>query len=71
VRLLIEVLVLGALIYLCWEKPFRDYTPWTKPRAAHGPTTSAPSGAWMWDPNRKTPLDRPSYNQNDKPQGKP
>lgn len=76
-RLLGEIIVIGALIYIGWEIPFRDRLPATfsgvansKPNAAvtsqpinaraapH--STSTPSGAWMWDPNRKTALDRPT-----------
>ena len=63
-RLLGEIVIIGALIYVGWEIPFRDRTPWAK--AAPAPhVRAAPnhSGAWMWDPNRKTALDRPAYNQ--------
>ena len=63
-RLLAEVIVIAALIYLGWEKPFRDWTPWTQPPRAHRTrSTSTQPGAWMWDKDRKTPLDRPAYNQ--------
>jgi hypothetical protein len=66
-RLLIEIFVIGALLYVGWEKPFRDWLPGSKPTnasaAPHQPfnATAAPqsaqSGAWMYDPNRRTALD--------------
>jgi|SRR5581483_4249063 len=72
-RLLIEIFVIGALIYLGWEKPFRDWLPGSKPPPVATPTvklqpfarsTSTPSGAWMYDPNRHTALDRPTAQSN-------
>jgi hypothetical protein len=85
-RTLVEIFVVGALIYFGWEKPFKDWaneirarlpikqtevapqevvpappTPTPAPRLIPGirgiPT---PSGAWMWDPNHRGALDRPS-----------
>jgi len=44
VRLLCELFIIGALIYFGWEKPFRDWVPWTqttKPAAG----TAAPAAA--------------------------
>jgi hypothetical protein len=79
-RLLCEIFVIGGLIYLGWEKPFREWLPFNVAEVsnpsrvnarpiANSPvqppvrTTPAPSGSWMWDPNRKSALDRPAYNQ--------
>jgi hypothetical protein len=68
---LIEVFVIGALIYVGWEKPFRDWLPANISGVAKAtPTpavqlqpfarsTSTPSGAWVTDPNRHSPLDTP------------
>jgi hypothetical protein len=49
-RLLVEILVVGALIYLGWEKPFKDWTDdarWrlTGKRAEVAPTRPAPTPA--------------------------
>jgi hypothetical protein len=84
-RLLLEILIIGALIYVGWEIPFRDRLPASisgvaksKPTvtapsqpinasaAPHQPfarSTPTPSGAWMWDPNQKSALDRPTPKQ--------
>ena len=82
-RLLVEILVVGALIYLGWEKPFKDWTddarsrltgkraevapprpaPTPPPRVVpgiQGLSTPTARGAWMWDPNHRGTLDRPS-----------
>lgn len=77
-RLLLEVIIVGALIYIGWATPFRDYLPAsisgvakssTTQTAAPQPqpppqpiaiSTAAPSGAWMWDPNHHSTLDRPT-----------
>jgi len=70
-RLLCEIFVIGALIYLGWEKPFSDWlhskpetpkvAPATRPLARVAPT---PSSAWMRDPNRQTALDTPAAKPN-------
>jgi len=74
-RTLLEIIVVALLIALAWEKSFKDRlteVPWIgdkisasgKPtrsaKRAHPLPSASPSGAWMWDPNRKTALDRPS-----------
>jgi hypothetical protein len=73
-RLLLEAFVVAVLIYLGWATPLRNYLPAnisgvakssTAQTAAPQPrpivkSTSTPSGAWMWDPNRHTALDRPT-----------
>src|SRR5882762_2232158 len=75
-RLLLEAFVVAALIYLGWATPLRDYLPASISGVAKSPTTqtaapqpqsrpiarstSTPSAAWMWDPNRHTALDRPT-----------
>jgi hypothetical protein len=71
-RLILEILLAAALIALAWEKSLKERAsdlPWVSDgfkksaqrQHRHG-ATPAPtvSGAWMWDPNRKTSLDRPS-----------
>lgn len=72
-RLVLEIIVAGLLIALAWEKSLKERAseiPWigdkigpmsthTKRRPFVTPAPTA-SGAWMWDPNRKSPLDRPS-----------
>jgi len=86
-RTLVEIFVVGVLIYFGWEKPFKDWaneirarlpikrtvvtpetilappTPTPAPRIVpgiQGLSTPTPSGAWMWDPNHRGALDRPS-----------
>jgi hypothetical protein len=64
-RLLGEIIVIGALVYVGWEKPFTQWIhgpppaipPQPRPIVRASPT---PSGAWMRDPNRRTSLDSPS-----------
>ena len=74
-RLLCEIFVVGGLLYLGWEKPFKGWvnqvggTPTvTSAPAQLQPTVPAPatlSGAGLRDPNHLTVLDtpRPGYNQ--------
>ena len=69
-RLLGEIIIVSALIYLGWEKPF---TQWIHGPPPVAPVTVAPqprpivrasatpSGEWMWDPARRSALDRPAY----------
>src|SRR2546430_5774996 len=67
-RLLLEILVIGALIYLGWGKPLREWVPTAAKEAprseAPQPTVAgappSPPGAWMWDPNHHGTLDRPT-----------
>jgi hypothetical protein len=93
-RILAEIFVLGALIYLGWEQPFKVWvddtrrmlggkqttevapqqeqqvvpmtpTPRPAPRIVPGiirqPTP--PPSAWRLDPNHRSVLDRPAYDQ--------
>ncbi|SRR6266849_1361756 len=92
-RLLVEIFIVGALIYFGWEKPFKVWvdegrerlpikravvtpetivpapaapTPTPAPRIVpgiQGLSTPSPRGAWMWDPNHRSVLDRPAYDQ--------
>jgi hypothetical protein len=92
-RTLVEIFVIGALIYFGWEKPFKESvdqvrskltgkptavapqevaptpaapTPTPAPRivpGTQGLSRPTPSGAWMWDPNHRSALDRPAYDQ--------
>jgi hypothetical protein len=67
-RLLCELVVIGALVYVGWEKPFHDWLLGNKPApvasaqprvqvARVSPPPSRP--AWMQDPNHRTVLDTP------------
>ena len=71
-RIFCEVMIAAALIAMAWNKPFSEWITSDLPReqpsgraparqAAPGATLS--SGDWMWDPERKSALDRPAYNQ--------
>jgi hypothetical protein len=73
-RLLLELVVAGLIIVLAWEKSFKErvadipvvgeklVSTKDHPRSSVRNPRPGPSvsGAWMWDPNRKTALDRPS-----------
>jgi hypothetical protein len=66
-RTLLEIIVAGLLIALAWDKPFKERLSdlgWLSDKAApvsnHPRPSPSPSGAWMWDPNRKTVLDTPA-----------
>src|SRR4051812_10462130 len=68
-RLLCELFVIGGLLYLGWDIPFRDRLPnqanpvaKTTPQTAQRTATAAvtPSGAWLRDPNHLTVLDTPA-----------
>ena len=73
-RLLCELAIVAALIAAAWQKPFgerlgeviplfgKPAPPALAQPVAYHPGAS-PSGAWMWDPNRRTTLDRPAYNE--------
>jgi len=90
VRLLVEIFVIGALIYLGWEKPFKEWVDQMRgtstvkqtavaPQGIVAPPTSTPalipvvratptpSGAWMWDPNHRGALDRPTPSPTGRP----
>jgi hypothetical protein len=67
-RLLVEIILAAALIALVWEKSLRERAteipvnsqhPRSKIRTIVTPVPTV-SGPWMWDPNRKSALDRPS-----------
>src|SRR6267142_1300003 len=68
-RLLCEIVVIGALIYLGWEKPFKEWigqkaeAPVVTTPVSQGPivrATAVPTQpGWMHDPNRHTSLDSP------------
>lgn len=71
-RSLIEIVIVGALVALAWDKSISErigevvpaLTAKQSSRVAMRATPVAgasPSGAWMWDPNRRTALDRPAY----------
>ncbi len=71
-RLFLEVITVGALLLIGWEKPFRHWivapppTVTPAPEATTAPHSSAPAAKnWMWDRERTTPLDRGSYNRDD------
>lgn len=84
-RFLCEIWVVGALIYLAWEKPFSEYLPQTRkppPTPALVPAAVTqqpppvrpiarvaltPSGAWMWDKNHRSALDRPTSQSSHSP----
>jgi hypothetical protein len=73
-RLAVELLIAAALVALGWEKPLSERAgelPWfthetskaeshSQSSTLHPRPTATVSGSWMWDPNRKTTLDRPS-----------
>ena len=68
-RLLCEILVIGVLIYLGWEKPFKEWigqkpeapvvvtTPTSRPPPVVRATAVPTQPGWMHDPNRRTSLD--------------
>ena len=68
-RLLGEIIIIGALIYVGWEKPFTEWIHGPPPVVTAVPApppprpivraVATPSGAWMWDSSRKSPLDPP------------
>ena len=75
-RSLLEIVLLGAVVALAWEKPISERVGEVIPALADKkPAVAAmrampvlaaapaetPSGAWMWDPNRRSVLDRPAY----------
>lgn len=77
-RFLLELVLLGALVALAWEKSIRERVAEVFPAVAvvqkAGPVKRAApaaasntSGAWMWDPNRRTTLDRPAYDSRERP----
>jgi hypothetical protein len=76
-RTLCELVVIAALIWLTWDQSIKgrlgDLTG-SKPQPAPPPEPAVryvtrpaptPSGQWMWDPSRRSSLDRPAYNAQD------
>lgn len=75
---LVYLLIVAAIVFIGWKQPLRyrfmskaeidllenpaQVTPRSSTPIAHAPPAS-PTPNWMWDPNRRTPLDRDSYNQ--------
>jgi hypothetical protein len=66
-RLLLELVIAAALIALAWQKSWKERVNDLTTAQQHSRSstlnprpTATVSGAWMWDPNRKTALDRPS-----------
>ena len=71
-RLALEIIVAALLIAFAWDIPFKERiseipligenltTYKARSRSFAPRPTPTVSGAWMWDPNRKTALDRPS-----------
>ena len=78
-RSLIEIVILGTVVALAWEKPIREQVgelvpalaakkpATTAKRATPVATTNASNGDWMWDPNRRSVLDRPAYDAKERP----
>lgn len=69
-RSLIEVLAVGCLLFIGWERPFKHWVAPPPPAATPPPETavrpSAPASEnWMWDPQRASPLDRVRYNRDE------
>ena len=57
-----EIPVLGQ--YISQHSADGASPRWQAPIAIRPQQVSSGSnGVWMWDPNHKTPLDRPAYNQ--------
>jgi hypothetical protein len=73
-RTLCELFVIAALVWLTWDQSIKDRLgdltgrkvaspPPAPPPAVRYVTkpTPTPSGDWMWDPARRSSLDRPAY----------
>src|SRR5438552_3803932 len=65
-RFLCEIFIIGALLYLGWEKPYKQWIDEVRGNAAvartpvqRQPVPTKSSGAWMYDPNRRSVLDTP------------
>jgi hypothetical protein len=66
-RLVLEIILVSAVIYLGWDKAFRDWLPNSEPSssvvakpAGAGPRPfNPPQPAWMNDPNHRSVLDTP------------
>ena len=66
-RFFCEIAVVAALLGAAWQKPLSERVSLLTNASAAAPAqpvgAASPSGAWMWDPNRRTALDRPAYDQ--------
>ena len=78
-RSLLEIVLLGAVVAVAWEKSLSERVGEVIPALAPEQAKSAPSkraipiaanssGAWMWDPERRSPLDRPAYDPKERHQ---
>ena len=78
-RLIAELVVVAALVAFGWQRSYRDWAgdaipmlakdsaPAKAKRATAARDAAAsptPSGAWMWEKQSKTSLDRPAYDKN-------
>ena len=79
-RTLVEILAISALAYFTWDESLRDRVGDLTGRPVIQQATSVPevpvvryvqrpqptpSGQWMWDPSRRSTLDRPAYDSHD------
>ena len=75
-RTLIEILIVAGLVALTWEQSLHQRistltggklntaatpAPVVRYVTRPAPAPTASSGEWMWDPSRRTTLDRPAY----------
>ena len=71
-RSVIEIVILGAVVALAWEKSISERVGEVIPALAAKeeasglprrarPVAANANGAWMWDSNRRSVLDRPAY----------
>lgn len=77
----IYLAIIGVVLLIGWKQPIRyRFLSKAQIEAIEHPPTPEPAGSptprprevvpnWMWDPNRKTSLDRSSYNQTTSPWG--
>jgi hypothetical protein len=72
--LVVAVITVGGVLAIGWNQPlsyrfmspaeiYALENPTTPPPPPAPPPLSTPSGAWMWDPQRRTPLDTDAYNR--------
>ena len=66
-RIFFEIILAALLVTLAWERPYKAWfvSPPAVPKWQAVPRMqpTTPWGAWMWDKNRRTALDRPAYDQ--------
>ena len=76
-RSVIEIVILGAVVALAWEKSISERVgevmpalataqPLLAAKRATPVSATNTSGAWMWDPNRRSVLDRPAYDSKER-----